>query len=133
METRITDDEAAQLAYLHENAAGFAPRYCYTVDHLARETGLDEARVVRAVTYLEQWGLVGFNSDWAADADVIGGVYLTGLGEAYMREVESRLQEQGTIARGKRFGLAALRGVTAAAVTVATGVLTELAKRRLPP
>ena len=131
MQQRIEDDEVTVLVWLRENAKGMGRRFAFSADHVAENTGMGLDRLVKAATYLEGWGLIGLSGDLAADADPIGGPYLTSQGEAYLREIDDRLQQQKLLPRGKRLGMAALKGAFDTVLKIGVDVLTELAKRGL--
>jgi hypothetical protein len=118
------------LTYLHEHAKGFGRDFWFATETLAEALHLPVGEARKAWSYLEGFGLVGGLPEWAS-TDGEPPLYLTSLGESYMREVEERLADQELIERGKRFGVAALKTGWEIALSVGTSVLSELVQGKV--
>src|SRR5882724_6094421 len=108
MEAMLNEEELRLLAYLHENATGYT-KLQYFRPHLVREAiGSDDDQMKKMLTYLDGFGFVEIDS-WVAGEQVVF-FHLTSIGEAYIRKVEAALVENGTLERGKKLGIAVLKG-----------------------
>ncbi len=85
MQAKINELELNLLAYLHEHAAGYSDNQRFPPEDIANGLGCTIAELVKAATYLAGWGLVGLWRTPAVVCKPIAPIYLTHLGENYMR------------------------------------------------
>ena len=96
----ITKDELRVLAWLHEHAEGFGPDFKLSGRRMAESLGVDWVEAKKMVSYLGEFGLLGYRfksqpirrdtREPFGPPRAFDGVWLTGLGENYMRELEQR-------------------------------------------
>jgi hypothetical protein len=88
----ISETEMQILAYLHEHAAGYDDNYPFDCDTIKRELAMDDVTFRRAVSFLDQWRLVGLRGEKVRNSQahnfLLGQIWPTGLGENYVRDVE---------------------------------------------
>jgi hypothetical protein len=126
MSTNISQSELSLLAYFHENANGFGKEFGVSPDKIRQALGTSEDDFVKDVSYLEEHKLVGslhlnLSTMNRAAFYKLGSVWLTGLGENYMRELE---RAQGV---GKRITVKVVKEMGSALERIAIGVLTAVA------
>ena len=95
---KITPDELRLLAYLHERAPGYGAEFTFDGGRVATDLGVNPDDMLRHVSYLREFGLAGANllsrpsmrGDGSVGSVRLQGIWLTGLGENYMRDLEAR-------------------------------------------
>lgn len=129
MKANINEDELKLLAYLHEQAAGCGKGFQLIPSEVAGQLGFDDQQMKKVASYLSDHrlaGITGTSFENSKGQDFyLEGIYLTGLGEDYMRELEN---QPGV---GKKITVAAVKEMGSALRTIAVGVLTELVKSRI--
>jgi|GEM_PF-3969867 len=94
MTAHINEDELKLLTYLHEHAKGFTEQFSFAPDELERELGIDEEKLKKDASYLHDHGLARMRTldktTYAGLSFTLVGVWLTGLGENYMRSLEAQ-------------------------------------------
>jgi len=94
MPAKINEDELQILAWLHEHATGYGQRHQFLLSDVGQGVGIDKDLLPKPLSYLEEHGLVGVHaidvSTQVGDEYVLEGVWLTGIGEDYMRELEAQ-------------------------------------------
>ena len=129
MKANINEDELRLLAYLHERAEGYDENFQLDPAIVGKELVLDAPQLAKAASYLASHGLVGMEtadtSTFSGRSFLFNGLWLTGTGEDYMRELED---QPGV---GKKITVAVVREMGSTLRTIAVGVLTELVKRQV--
>jgi hypothetical protein len=94
MGTNITKDELRLLACLHEHAKGYGDAFTLDKAELLRVLGVDEPTLLRSVSFLMPFGLIGAKittlGHGAETASLLRWVWLTAAGENFMRELEAQ-------------------------------------------
>ncbi len=120
MNANINEDELKLLAYLHERAEGYDENFRFEPEPVGSELSIDDRELRKIASYLVSHGLVGMEASRFDNGDVLlHGLWLTGAGEDYVRELEAQpsVSKKITVAVVKEMGNA-LR-------TVAVAVLTQ--------
>jgi hypothetical protein len=129
MKANINEAELSLLAYLHEHARGFNEHYLSVTKIIQTDLELSDAQLHFQSSYLAAHGLVGVNATFVGSLGdqhpVIRGLWITGLGEDYMRELEAA---PGV---GKKLGAGMVREMGAALRTIAVAVLSDFLKRHV--
>jgi hypothetical protein len=94
MKANINEDELKLLAYLHEHAEGYTEEFQLTPGEVAEEMQIEFKKFAKDASYLASFGLIGMNTidNSSLDGRSYGfmGMWLTGHGENYMRELEQQ-------------------------------------------
>lgn len=94
MGNNISKDELAILAYLHEHAEGYTQEFQMTPGEVAQAMRIDLPKFQKDASYLAAHGLVGMQAmDASSDEGrlfLFVGIWLTGDGENFMRELENQ-------------------------------------------
>lgn len=121
MKANISEDELKLLAYLHEHARGFNKHFHIEAKALLADLSLTDDQLKCHSSYLEAHGLAGVTASFVGSLGdqhpIIRGIWITGLGEDYMRELE----DSPTVSRK----------LTAGVVTETWGVLKAVAAKVL--
>lgn len=130
MEAKITAEELTVLAWFHENAVGYGPKFAEFHETLESGTDIKHPALMRAVTYLDGWGLVGCvvaDRGYSGERPecMLTSVWFTSAGENYMRILDA----QPGIA--KRVTVAVLRSAGDAILKVAGIALAEVIKAQM--
>ena len=94
MNVNLSEGELKLLAHLHENAIGFDDTCQFDPAAVRTALDIDEPTFRRQVSYLASFRLVGIEEegvepfDKSSPSSIITGIYLTGAGENFMRELE---------------------------------------------
>jgi hypothetical protein len=139
MGANISEDELKLLAYLHENAGGYTDMFTFEPEDLTTALGIGIEQLKKDVSFLAGFGLAGMQtSDTTAYGSrgttfILVGVWLTSIGESYMRELEERLNKQeekpGAV---KKVTLKVVQEGWGMVKAVAVSVLSEYAKHQMP-
>lgn len=130
MEAHINQDELRLLTYMHEHAPGFGERYKINPKNVCEGLGIDVDALGRSASFLEEHGLVGMVTYDIGRRDnpddfVLRAIYLTGLGETYMRDLE---RQSGI---GTRLTLAVLSRLEKVAIDAGSKILAEIIVARM--
>lgn len=128
MDININEAEMTMLAYLHEHATGFSDAYAFDPEGVMKSLEMESPAFEKTLSFLEQLNLVGVSSESFNDdfGRAIFGIWISGSGENFMREIEKAPGISRTLTVGlvkELWGLG--KGVLAAA---AVAVLTEYMK-----
>jgi hypothetical protein len=91
MVNNISKEEFNVLAYLHEHAEGYTDLFRVEPQIVAKALGVDMKTFNKDLSYLAAHGLIGVRTqepDWEKAS--IAGLWLTGDGENFMRELENQ-------------------------------------------
>ena len=133
MNANISTDELKLLAYMHEHATGYTENFSFDAAEVCVELTITEEQFNKDLSYLASHGLAGMST---ADASTYGelnsfiltGVWLTGDGENYMREVEAQV-EKNEPGKFKKIGMKAVEIGGDLVKAVAIKVLTDKLSR----
>jgi hypothetical protein len=126
MTAHISESELKLLVYLHENVGGYGKNHHVPPPQICRDLGIDLAVLTKDGSYLEEHGLAGIevvshkNPLGLIDKLSVDAVYLTGLGEDYVRALEN----QPSI--GRKLSVKVLGELGKVVTQVAREILTEL-------
>jgi len=123
MNANINEDELSLLAYLHEHAGGYGEHCRIEPKKIMAAMNFDDPAFVKHLSYLEEHGLAGYKTMDVSTMKTgpkhrIVGVWLTGDGENFMRELEA----QPGIAT--KITVAVIKEIGKAGRDIAIGVLT---------
>jgi hypothetical protein len=92
MTANINEDELRLLAYLHEHAEGYDGNFAFEPENVASALNFEMPAMKKNSSYLAAHGLVGMSAadttTMTARGFIFVTVWLTGLGEDYMRALE---------------------------------------------
>jgi hypothetical protein len=128
MTAPISESELKLLVYLHEHVGGYGENHHVAPAQVCRDLEIDEAALKKDGSYLEEHGLAGIevvphkNTLGLIDKLSVNAVYLTGLGEDYVRNLENKPSI------GRTLTVKGLGELGKVVIDVAREVLTELVK-----
>lgn len=92
MTANINEDELKLLTHLHEHATGYGEHAQFLVESLLAVMNMEKEKFRKDISYLKEHGLVGVHAvPFKSQRPVyyeITTVWITGLGEDYMRALE---------------------------------------------
>ncbi len=125
MNANINDDELSILAYLHECAKAFGEHGRFEPKEIMQALKLDDPNFVKHISYLVEHDLAGIKTIDVSTMQTgqkhrIIGVWLTGKGENFMRELEAQpgIARKITVASLKELGKTG-RDIAVAVLTAA--------------
>ena len=91
----IQKGELELLAYLHEHVEGYGEHDRLRAEEVIKAMGVTAADFRKAATFLREFGLVGIvekpHRSTSSQGVMMGGIWLTGQGENFMRQLEADL------------------------------------------
>jgi hypothetical protein len=129
MTANINENELKLLAYLHEHARGYGKDFKVDIGEATKAAGFDLLQFGRHASYLAEHGLVGISvmdvERFSEDDIIYEGLWLTGQGEDFMRELES---QPGV---PKKLTVSAISEGWGAIKSIAASLLAEYTKHKL--
>lgn len=138
MNSNINEAELKLLAYLHEQARGYTEDFMLRTAEIIPAIGIGEDQLKKDLSYLKAHGLAGMKvvNTTAINSKqtsfLLVGLWLTGEGEDYMRELENRLADAEKEAGAPRkITLVVVQEGWAILKGIAINLLSEMAKSRI--
>jgi len=93
-EIHLDEKELELLAHLHETVEGYDHHFKVDPKGVMAALSVDEKQLRKSASYLEAFGLVGTTkidvTTFQSAEFLFAGIYLTGLGEDFMRALEKK-------------------------------------------